>query len=483
MRFLFLSLFTLTLSLAQAQDKPFEYNLGWKGGGSLNPIQVKSISDSSGDLTCVLAKNSSQMKGFLFDKNMKFLKTFTTSAIEEAFLGGFIKDSVAHVFLRAEFVDEVHVININLRDGTSENFITPFVLKGEKKIGSINSGDAFLYITAEKKEPVLNVYKFTGVATAEKISFDLSKEELKTNFAKRELWDALSSPSSLSRSVDVAIVDPDIECEAEVADSPNKLYLRKNSLLLFLDRDPEQLKIFDLNLQTKSASYRIIKRGFPPIAVDAFDKPKFNSFLLDDKLYFVHATASDLSTCIYNFDSGKLLSNYHATADGQIDFKNTPVIQEGGGTIYSKNVERELVKTKQLLRKMMAGNALITAVKNASNQHEVTIGAYKKITQTSGGYVMGGGFGPAGFAGGTATYFTTGISSSWSRVTRFKMLVDPVSAKQIGGEMQQSKSEEIQDYSQDLRIPEKGSSVFVANNFYQFAYYDRDEKKLVVVKF
>ena len=286
----------------------------------------------------------------------------------------------------------------------------------------------------------------------------------------------LTSTSGLSRNVDIALVDPDIEAAPEVVDAQNKIYLKNDSLILLIDRAPEQLKIFSLDLNSKQATYRTLERDFPPIIPDAFDLRKFNSFLLEDKLYFVHATPNDFNVSIYNFYTSKLLSTYTSTGNDSINFKNTPVIQEGGGTFFSQDIDRKLVKTKQLLRKFSAGNALICAIRNDSGQHEVTVGAYKKITQSSGGYV------PMGGAGMTMR-FTPYSSYSWSRVTRFKMLIDPNTGKHIEGQMIPSVSDQIENYSKDLKIPEEGSSLFVANNFHQFAYYDRTEKKLVVIKF
>jgi hypothetical protein len=133
---------------------------------------------------------------------------------------------------------------------------------------------------------------------------------------------------------------------------------------------------------------------------------------------------------------------------------------------------------------MINGSALITAVPNSENQHEVTIGAYKKMTQSTGGFtpMYGGAMGGA-MAGGLRMTITPGFTSSWSRVTRFKMLVDPITSQHIKGPMSPSVAEQIEEYSQAIKIPKDGSCIFVANNYSQFAYFDKDEKKLIITKF
>jgi hypothetical protein len=81
-----------------------------------------------------------------------------------------------------------------------------------------------------------------------------------------------------------------------------------------------------------------------------------------------------LKLVIQNFQSGKILNSFRTLEKDTISFKNTPIIQDGGNSIYTANAERNLEKTKQLLRKMLNGEAVITGIINQKGQHEITVG-------------------------------------------------------------------------------------------------------------
>jgi hypothetical protein len=49
--------------------------------------------------------------------------------------------------------------------------------------------------------------------------------------------------------------------------------------------------------------------------------------------------------------------------------------------------------------------------------------------------------------------------------------------------MSESPGEQIQRYTESMKISASGSSIFIAGNYYQFAYYDKVAKTLVVMKF
>ena len=118
----------------------------------------------------VIVKNLKQLKGFLFGKEMNFVKEISTTGFHEKILGGFIKDQHAHVFLRADYSSIIHTYDLDLATGAASDNSIQLELKGEKELGKLNAGNSFIYITAAKKEPVINVYKFTGGEAIEKIS-------------------------------------------------------------------------------------------------------------------------------------------------------------------------------------------------------------------------------------------------------------------------------------------------------------------------
>jgi hypothetical protein len=241
-----------------------------------------------------------------------------------------------------------------------------------------------------------------------------------------------------------------------------------------MDNQVGRTQIFSFDLARKKINYKSIERKDLAPANDGIaDQCVYNSFLSEDKLYYVCADEKSLSLVINNFSDGKEIARFSAGREEEIAFKNTPILQDGGGTIYSANAKRELDKTKQFLKKLLAGRAVITAYRNQYNQCEITVGAYKQMQSTSGGWTS--------FGGGAPVY-TGGVSSSWKRVTRFKSIIDTKTLEHISGEAKPSLSDIINDYTMDINIPSKGERLLWLQRSFFYAYYDKNDKSLKVVK-
>ena len=125
---------------------------------------------------------------------------------------------------------------------------------------------------------------------------------------------------------------------------------------------------------------------------------------------------------------------------------------------------------------MTNGNAVISGIRNAQNQHELIIGSY--IEQKGGGGMMMSGGGMMGAVAG----MYMGPGGGYTRTTRFQTLFDPITAKHIDGIVEPTGAELANKYAEDKSIPADGSDTFTINQSFYYTYYSRDELKLVVVK-
>jgi hypothetical protein len=184
--------------------------------------------------------------------------------------------------------------------------------------------------------------------------------------------------------------------------------------------------------------------------------------------------------------TGQLLKSYFVMKDEDIAFKNTAIIQEGNETFFGSKYSRELDKTRQLLRKMVDGDALIMATVNSSNQVELSIGSYKILNNRGGpGFSMGMGGTSFGVGSATPLTFPTGnfARNNWTKSARFKMLLNAETSEHITGDVGMSINEKIEAYTKNIKIPAEAENLFVCNGKYYYAYYDRREKTFSVVEF
>jgi hypothetical protein len=191
------------------------------------------------------------------------------------------------------------------------------------------------------------------------------------------------------------------------------------------------------------------------------------------------ATSDSLCIQVVDLYTGAINKSFVANREDEISFKNTPIIQEGGQ--YSFGTPRELSKTKQLLRKMVNGDAVITATMNYNNQIELIVGSFTQMRSGGGGVMMMGG----GVAGGPMIMVPTGgfSRSGWVKSARFKTLLNANTFEHVNGEIGNSINEKIEYYTAGIKIPAEAENLFMTGGRYYHTYYNKDERKLVILKF
>ena len=74
-------------------------------------------------------------------------------------------------------------------------------------------------------------------------------------------------------------------------------------------------------------------------------------------------------------------------------------------------------------------------------------------------------------------------SGTWTKAVRFRMLVDSTSFQHIPGDMEPSINDRIDDFSQDIKIPEQAENLLFQDGRYIYIYYDKKIKSLVLQQF
>lgn len=168
-------------------------------------------------------------------------------------------------------------------------------------------------------------------------------------------------------------------------------------------------------------------KGCKKINPDHF---KFNSFLLEDQLYQVNVCTDRILISIKYAKDGALTRDFVVSTDKDFKFGNSPIIQEGSSFWRSSSRTRELNDLKDLVRKMLDGNPVITAA-YADSSVLLTIGSFKELKSAgySGGRWMGGGsFSTPGGSVTLPAYYVPGGYSGWKTSTKsayFKSVLIP----------------------------------------------------------
>src|SRR5258708_1615283 len=130
---------------------------------------------------------------------------------------------------------------------------------------------------------------------------------------------------------------------------------------------------------------------------------------------------------------------------------------------------------------MLNETAVIMASREDSGRVSLYVGSFEKMSSGGGG----GGMWMGGGGGAPMMYVPSGgfYRDTWTKSARFKMLLDAGTLEHISGDMPATINEKIESYTEGALIPQEGENLFRNNGNYIYGYYDRNEHKIILVKF
>jgi hypothetical protein len=480
LRYLLVCLTVSFFGTVSGQEIIHREHIGWSGGD----VEMHTFSDKPGYLRCTVLANDDSIRLFLSDPSDYLGKEFNISRAQgEEILGGFIDQHKIYLFCGYKNPRGFHNYVFNIDDGTfTQNLVISEGKKGNV-IDRISAGDCFMVFSINKKTSEFTISRWSIPDSADIITYAVND---------KDIWDEITVSSGFSRDIKISKVDEPGLPDVSVVGSQRKLYLVHDTIFLLLNSNKGNTKVFAFDTRRKSFFSRFITnealrivmndkeldKNSPIEYVSSYSGYTDNSFLLDGKLYFASASSDRLHISIMDFYSGAELKKFSVNRDDSIPFKNTPVIQEG--QLYGFGVKKELTKTKQLLRKMTAGNAVIAALKDSLGVG-LTIGSNKEMQQMG----SGGSFVPMGSTPGAMMYMPSGgfSRSTWTKSVRFRMLIDSSSLNYIPGEMEPSINDRIETFTRDIKIPNNAENLLFHDGKYLYIYYDKKERSLVYCHF
>jgi hypothetical protein len=482
MRYLFLILFIISSSLTKAQIVKNVQQIGWRGG--TDNVRLKSFPNKDRSLNCVVINTPDSLIAKVYNSKLEVVYSFKTINYKSEFstdytIGGFFRGENIIVVLKNDQLDYLINIVYNTKTGDITRRYTSSINKTGKNYAlTINTGGDVLYLSTGKKTPFLSIINFDDNQNLKETIFDLNKG-LNTGLSDKEMLKTLSSKDESGYDFNISFIDDNIKTSALEATSKNKLYNRVDSLILSSDDKFSETKIFSLNLINGSTKYKVINYDIPrnKLADNIFIDE--NSTIIGNTLYHLFANIEQLTLSVSNLYSLKLLAQYNVYKEENIDFKNTNIIQNG---TFGKKDKVQILNTQKLISKIVNGKIITSGILSSNKKHELTIGAYNRKESNSyyASPMVSGGFIGGAIAGGLAVALTN--NRSWDMVTRFKTLFDPITGEHIKGDILDSGTDLISDYTKDIKMPNQGSDTFFSDGNTYYSYYNNDTKSLEVIE-
>lgn len=363
------------------------------------------------------------------------------------------------------------VYNFETRKSSSKEYLLS--LENERFLQNFSEKGKFYILTTLKSTNILKFYIFDIEGNLEEKTVDFATPFF-TSDNKQVSLNAVLGENLLPFEGPFHLEKINSETPTSLAESAKKrkCYIINNTLFITLDNSYIQTHLITVKLDNFEAKTTVFKQPFVQSLNDF--GPNSNSFLIDNSIYQMKVSSSNLHLQIKNLE-GKLLNEHFINDEGPITFNNTPVLQENGE--FGNN--RILEKSSQFLRKLRNLNAGISSYKSGAN-YIITLGSVSEVRENA----MAGMFGAAGFllnyAISNPTYNSFN-SYAHRKVIYTNCLFDP-QGNHVTGSLNPVAFDKIRKFLDDEKNA-TSHTLFKYENSYYLGFYDTREKAYILRKF
>lgn len=365
------------------------------------------------------------------------------------------------------FFEKADLINDSYRNDESINF------SDERFIGITQHDNVFILVGHERKSKSLKFYyKKEGQPIRIK---DIDFSFIQPKFGSSDIRIFLD---------EAAIIDDNTMFDPALLIKEIKLYFTETKIIATCNQQFAFTQLAEID--TASGLAEVKKFNFEEkfSYKDIPDPPISNAFFRNGFLFTGAAYLKSLLINVIDPKTGNILKKYEAGKDDTISFKNTPIYQEGGSNALSATKKIELTP-RQFIRKINESELFISVRDGEPEETELMIGSYKEITYSgSPGMFMPVGSLPGAVASAVSFYvtFTPGFSSSWTKTTYMKSLLQKNNFEHISRPLAASIQEKRESYEKELSRDKISKEFRTYEREYLFIY-DNLTKKLSVIEF
>ena len=426
---------------------------------------IYSPSSLSGDYLYFVVVDGDLFTRFLMDSKTKKISSFSEKRNINASLysgGHKILASRSSADNSMQFMEadgRFYFETVNF--ATKENTVEEFKFKKERFIGAAVAGDYIIAVTHPRSSQSLRFYFKKDNESPRFHDADL------TSLEKTELPETDEGGSNEVDLNDAVIIDNNSINNVSALASGIKIFFENNHVIILGNQKNGLTQTFKFDIQSWTQTAE-------KFSFDLLDGEKHipisNSFYWNGFLFQSAAYQKKYFLSIVEMKEKKALQTFTAIETDSINFKNSPIKQQGGGTVYSKHREFEFESTEQLLRKIRSAGTIFISVRDKNNgKLELRTGGFNKLASPIGT--------PMPYA------YTT-----WDKAIFFSSLLSKDSLTHIPGVVPDNIYEQIEAYQKELNkkwFPPKWwlSSSTYTNETGFIIHCDSKNNALILYKF
>ena len=421
------------------------------------------------------------VRGMLFDSSYNLLSSTATQNVEKSYdilLGSSVQERIYHLYFANNKKQKFYAKTIDFATGEESDKLQSLSLKKERFLESFQYNNKLILLTIKKFSSILVFYVFEGNEMLSRHEVDFEEKHFNRIWNKT-LYEVLNEADGrMANKTDIHKIDNESPNSLELTFRKDKLYYRDGILKITLDNSTSFTKMLVIDLNDFSFAIKHYNQGIIDTG-GTYAAVKSNSFLSWDKLFQVKSSKQELYLSVLDLKTETLQKEYRIYDEEDLTIANTPVIQEGGNTVYVANAERELDKTNKILRKIASSDIAVSAYR-LPGFLEVSIGGIKEVVPNGGGgmsMMPGTSIStPYGMVNTPPTYHFNPTMNGYngyyiSRSVQFTSLLDKNTYEHVEGEIPENAFDKIHDFIESFRGAIEIKTIFKVDDAYILAYY------------
>ncbi|WP_461641343.1 hypothetical protein [Labilibaculum euxinus] len=445
------------------------------------------LDDLSGKIALFLIDNDT-INALTYSKNYEPLNSCKCPRPNGKFkilIGNTVVQNECNLFFTNKRKTEFLVKTIDLNNNTSKEYKIPLKLNREEYLESVSYKNKLYILSRIYYSSIYKLRVFEGCEPAVCIEHDFTKI-LSANSKPDRIADDLYDTPSATTTTNIKRIECSNPNSLDITSEENKLYCYDDKIVLSFDGEKDKTTLITIDLNNYTYTSKNFKQG----ELEKTNKlaTLSNSYIHGNKLYQLIVNKTGLCFTVHNLKTDSLLKTYSVKSEEEIYFRNSALLQKIDGNGFSTS-ERELDKTKQVLRKLLTGYLGISVYETGNNL-EVLLGGIKESPSTGSLIAMGlVGAVAVPLVSGGAYYavpnYTMNSYSSYanSRSVYFKCLFDKQNLEHVTGNSSPNPFDKIKEFVGTIKTPQSTQTIFKVNDYFVLGYYSSNEKKYYLRRF
>lgn len=434
----------------------------------------QTVDETKNELTLFVA-DKFKTTAIKLDSKMNIVDSLSTEKLDKAqnkIIGNITQANKTTLFLASTNPKKIVSQSFNFNDRTLVKKTFDLDIKNEVYLEKFSVNNSFIILYLEKNTNDFRLYVFDSAGNQE--VKNISTNELKF-YHRSNLYDTFADDFlPFEPAFSLQKINPESPTSLTDAAKKRKCYYDKNKILITIDTNPNFTQIITIDLETYTLAGKIIKNT--PYKSFNTTELNSNSFLMENHLYQIKTSSTKSILTIKDLEDN-LIKEYEMTANKNIDFKNSAIIQQNRSDKSKKTIE----ETGPFIRKINNLNLGISLYK-INDTYFTTLGSVSEIRDS--GPAVSGIFGVVGvlmyYALSNPTLENFNAYTN-RKVVYFNSILDK-NGNHVKEELKPLAFDKIQSFIMDKKV-NSPQTIFKINESYYLGYYENNQKKFNILKF